>query len=52
MIFLARICGPIRGIPFFWRLIDCTFGVLGSIPLLLARKFTLELAALRADGAM
>ena len=26
---LALICGPIRGIPFYWRLIDCSFGVIG-----------------------
>ena len=25
---LAFICGPIRGIPFYWRLIDCSFGLL------------------------
>jgi hypothetical protein len=31
---LALICGPIRGIPFYWRLIDCSFGVIGIIPLL------------------
>lgn len=31
---LAMICGPIRGIPFYWRLIDCSFGVLGAVPLL------------------
>ena len=35
---LALICGPIRQIPFFWRLIDCSFGVLGIIPLLIIRK--------------
>jgi len=23
---VALICGSIRGIPFFWRLIDCSFG--------------------------
>lgn len=33
---LALICGPIRGIPFFWTIIDCSFGVLGIIPLLVA----------------
>jgi len=32
---LALIAGPIRGIPLTWRLIDCSFGILGSIPLLL-----------------
>ncbi len=29
----ALIFGPVRGIPFFWRLIDCSFGVLGLVPL-------------------
>ena len=31
---LAMICGPIRGIPLYWRLIDCSFGVLGILPLI------------------
>lgn len=31
---LALICGPIRGIPLYWRLIDCSFGVFGILPLL------------------
>jgi hypothetical protein len=31
---LALIAGPIREIPFVWRLIDCSFGVLGAMPLL------------------
>ena len=35
----AIICGQIRGIPFFWRLIDCSFGVLGILPLLLAWSY-------------
>jgi hypothetical protein len=30
---LALIGGPIRGIPFAWRLIDCSFGVFGALPL-------------------
>lgn len=30
---LAMICGPIRGIPFYWQLIDCSFGIIGIIPL-------------------
>lgn len=34
MIFpLAFIAGSIRGIPLFWMLIDCSFGVVGLIPL-------------------
>ena len=30
---LAFIAGSIRGIPFYWQLIDCSFGVLGILPL-------------------
>lgn len=33
VLFLALIAGPIRGIPFYWRLIDCSFGVFGALPL-------------------
>ncbi len=40
---LALICGPIRGIPFYWRLIDCSFGVIGLIPLVIARRMILSL---------
>ena len=29
----ALVAGPIRGIPFGWRLIDCSFGVVGFFPL-------------------
>lgn len=32
---LALIAGPLRGIPFLWRLIDCCFGIFGVIPLLI-----------------
>lgn len=30
---LAFICGHIRQLPFFWILIDCSFGVFGIVPL-------------------
>ena len=30
---LALIAGPIRGIPFYWRLVDCSFGFFGLFPL-------------------
>lgn len=43
---LALICGPIRHIPFYHRLIDCSFGVAGIVPLLICRKYTLRLAQL------
>jgi hypothetical protein len=35
---LAFICGPIRGVPFYWQLIDCFFGLVGIIPLWLSHK--------------
>lgn len=37
---LALICGPIRGIPVYWRLIDCSFGVFGAVPLLYCLRLT------------
>ena len=40
---LALICGEIRGIPFFWRLIDISFGVFGMVPLIYLRKLILRL---------
>lgn len=46
VVVLAMICGPIRGIPFFWRLIDCSFGVFGFIPLWFAWRDTGELVAM------
>ena len=35
---LALIAGPIRQLPLYWRLIDCSFGVLGIIPLLIVHR--------------
>ena len=35
---LAFIAGPIRDIPFFHQLIDCSFGVLGLIPLIIIKR--------------
>ena len=35
---LALIAGPIRQIPFFWQMIDCSFGVFGFIPLYITYK--------------
>ena len=46
---LAMICGPIRGIPFFWRLADCSFGVFGIIPLWLARNDIRRIIALEGN---
>ena len=41
---------PVRNlwvIPFYWRLVDCSFGVFGFVPLWLARRWTLTLARSR-----
>jgi hypothetical protein len=43
---MALVFGPIRGIPWFWRLIDCSFGVVGIIPLWLSRHYIQQLMAL------
>ena len=37
---LALIAGHIRGIPMAWRCIDCSFGVVGAIPLLYCLRLT------------
>lgn len=36
----AMICGAMRGIPFYWRLIDCSFGVFGFVPLWFCWRWT------------
>jgi len=41
----AFVFGAVRGIPIYWRLIDCSFGVLGFIPLWLCYRWTKELSA-------
>ncbi len=40
---LALIAGPIRQIPVFHILIDCSFGLFGIIPLLICRHWTKKL---------
>lgn len=47
---LALICGPIRGIPFYWRLIDCAFGLGGIIPLWLVLRLSRHLHALEGQN--
>jgi hypothetical protein len=38
VLFLALIAGPVRGIPFYWRMIDCSFGVFGALPMMLCLR--------------
>jgi hypothetical protein len=39
----AFVFGALRGIPFWWRLTDCSFGVFGLIPLWCCKRWTTEL---------
>ncbi|HKP03201.1 MAG TPA: hypothetical protein VJU77_07510 [Chthoniobacterales bacterium] len=41
---LALICGAIRGIPFGWQLLDCSFGLLGVVPLWYCLNLTKKIA--------
>lgn len=41
---LAFIAGYFRGIPFGWQLIDCSFGILGFIPLWICYSKTKQLS--------
>jgi hypothetical protein len=47
---LAMICGPLRGIPVWWRMIDISFGVFGIVPLLFAYKSIKTVAAASSAG--
>jgi hypothetical protein len=49
---LASVCGQIRGIPFFWTLIDCSFGIFGLIPLLIVQKQIRKLETFHSDFKM
>lgn len=40
---LAFIAGSIRGIPLYWRFIDCSFGIVGGVLLLICYKKTKQL---------
>ncbi len=40
---LAFICGPIRGIPLAWTILDCMFGVIGIVPLFLCWKWSKQM---------
>ncbi|MFE0187832.1 hypothetical protein [Streptomyces sp. NPDC058989] len=48
---LALVCGPIRGIPIWWSVIDMSFGVFGVVPLLMVRRMIKRLEALERAPA-
>jgi hypothetical protein len=47
------ICGALRHIPFGWRVIDCSFGILGALPLWYCLHLTrrLDRRAISAEAA-
>lgn len=48
---LALIAGEVRGIPWWWRGIDCSFGVVGAVPLLVCRRIAGKLEQGEGSGA-
>jgi hypothetical protein len=34
----ALVCGPVRGIPFWWRCVDASFGIVGFVPMWLCDR--------------
>ena len=46
----AVIFGLIRDIPFFWTLIDCSFGVLGIIPLFIVKRHIQSITPGRSEN--
>ena len=48
---LAFIAGPLRGIPLYWQLIDCSFGVIGIVPLWICYSKIKKLESLYSQQA-
>ncbi len=46
----ALVFGGLRGVPFWWRLVDCSFGVFGFVPLWFCRKWAKELEQGKKTG--
>ncbi len=40
---VALVAGALRGIPFYWRLIDSSFGLIGSVPLIICRHYVQQI---------
>jgi hypothetical protein len=47
---LALVAGPIREIPFYWRVIDCSFGIFGIIPLYLTHRLIIKLKIVKEEN--
>jgi len=51
VLLLALIAWPVRGIPFYWRMIDCSFGVFGAVPLMICLRDIKKLEAVGQSEA-
>lgn len=45
----ALLAGHFRGIPFWWRLLDCSFGVAGLLPLLICYRKIKQLEIINSN---
>ncbi|MFN8287063.1 MAG: hypothetical protein U0V74_09940 [Chitinophagales bacterium] len=48
----ALVMGGIRGLPLWWRCIDCSFGIIGAIPLLLCYTRIKKMEALLQEDKL
>ena len=48
---MALFAGSIRGVPMYWQLVDCTFGLAGAATLLLCRHYLGLMERLRLSDA-
>ncbi len=48
---LALICGLLRGIPPYWRCIDCLFGLFGIVPLIYCLALSRKLKRMNSKDA-
>jgi hypothetical protein len=46
----ALLAGHFRGIPFWWRLLDCSFGIAGLIPLIICYRKIYKLEQLNKEN--
>jgi hypothetical protein len=49
---VVMIFGPLRGIPPFWQILDCSFDVFGILPLWVVRRNTLRLMEIESKSKM
>ncbi|TMI72487.1 MAG: hypothetical protein E6H09_09975 [Bacteroidetes bacterium] len=47
----ALIAGQFRGVPFGWRMIDCSFGIIGLLPLVICYRRIQELEQITTQEA-